>query len=433
MQPAALTIAGSDPSGGAGLQADLKTFQAFDVYGMSVVTLLTVQNTVEVRSVEPVSPELVEGQLEAVTVDIPPQAAKTGALGTREIVEVVAEWAGKTGVPLVVDPVMVSTQGRHLLSGDARGVFVEQLLPRAVLVTPNLDEARELAGVPVETIEQMEIAARRIAGIRPKGSVGEGRTSARRTDRRALVGGPHRAIFGGAGCLASHPRHRLYLLGGDHGGMGQGQLDGRCGGVGEALRHARDCRGSGVGPRGRAAESRGGGGLSGAGEFWRCGARFLCCSWRGRAGPETCPTGDASQWGTVSRPARPQPRTNAGHRQASWFADFEGLVDGDVLQDLHLAAWPKQFDFSNALVVSQTEVDPSIRCSGITDRRRRLVVLHRARFRRQFDLGADAVVVAFLTDQAQKNPVPRGLGDVVENFRRLSDRRDDDVDSSVAV
>ena len=174
MQPAALTIAGSDPSGGAGLQADLKTFQAFDVYGMSVVTLLTVQNTVEVRSVEPVSPELVEGQLEAVTVDIPPQAAKTGALGTREIVEVVAEWAGKTGVPLVVDPVMVSTQGRHLLSGDARGVFVEQLLPRAVLVTPNLDEARELAGVPVETIEQMEIAARRIAEYGPKGVLVKG-------------------------------------------------------------------------------------------------------------------------------------------------------------------------------------------------------------------------------------------------------------------
>ncbi len=174
MQPAALTIAGSDPSGGAGLQADLKTFQAFDVYGMSVVTLLTVQNTVEVRSVEPVSRELVEAQLDVVTVDIPPQAAKTGALGTREVVEVVAAWARKAGVPLVVDPVIVSTQGKPLLSADARDTLVEQLLPRAVLVTPNLDEARDLAGVPVENVEQMEIAARRIAEHGPKGVLVKG-------------------------------------------------------------------------------------------------------------------------------------------------------------------------------------------------------------------------------------------------------------------
>ena len=169
MQPAALTIAGSDPSGGAGLQADLKTFQAFGVYGMSVVTLLTVQNTVEVRSIEPVSPDLVEAQLNTVTVDIPPQAAKTGALGTRKVVEVVAEWARKTGVPLLVDPVMVGTQGRRLLDADAREVLVDQLLPRATLVTPNLDEARELAGMTVESVDQMETAARRIAEHGPQG------------------------------------------------------------------------------------------------------------------------------------------------------------------------------------------------------------------------------------------------------------------------
>ena len=174
MQPVALTIAGSDPSGGAGLQADLKTFQAFDVYGMSVVILLTVQNTVEVRLVEPVSAELVEAQLDAATTDIPPQAAKTGALGTREVVEVVAEWARKTSVPLVVDPVMMSTQGNRLLAGDARGVVVEQLLPRAVLVTPNLDEARILAEMPVENVEQMEIAARLIAEHGPKGVLVKG-------------------------------------------------------------------------------------------------------------------------------------------------------------------------------------------------------------------------------------------------------------------
>ena len=209
MQPGALTIAGSDPSGGAGLQADLKTFQAFGVYGMSVVTLLTVQNTVEVRSAEPVSPELVEAQLDVVTVDILPQAAKTGALGTREVVEVVAAWANKTGVPLVVDPVMVSTQGRQLLSADARDILVEQLLPRAMLVTPNLDEARELAGMPVESVEQMETAARRIAEYGPKGRVGQGWPPAWGTDRCALVGGPDRAILGDADNFASHSRHRL--------------------------------------------------------------------------------------------------------------------------------------------------------------------------------------------------------------------------------
>ena len=163
MQPAALTIAGSDPSGGAGLQADLKTFQAFGVYGMSVVTLLTVQNTVEIRRVETLPPGLVKAQLDAVTIDIPPQAAKTGALGTREIVEAVAGWAAKSESPLVVDPVMIGSQGRRLLSAAARSAFIKQLVPQAVLVTPNLDEARELAGAPVEDVEQMEKAARRIA------------------------------------------------------------------------------------------------------------------------------------------------------------------------------------------------------------------------------------------------------------------------------
>src|SRR5215467_2416643 len=111
MPPVALTIAGSDPSGGAGIQADLKTFHQFGCYGEAVVTLLTVQNTVRVSRVEVMPPDLVIAQLQAVLEDIPPAAAKTGALGSVDMVEAVAEAAAGFDFPLVVDPVMVSKHG----------------------------------------------------------------------------------------------------------------------------------------------------------------------------------------------------------------------------------------------------------------------------------------------------------------------------------
>lgn len=161
----ALTIAGSDPSGGAGLQADLKTFHQLGVYGTSVVTLLTVQNTVSVRAVEAVKPELVVAQLDAVLEDIPPAAAKTGALGNEAIVRAVARRLAGTSFPLVVDPVMVSKHGPPLMTESARSTVVELLLPRAFLVTPNLDEATVLAGMPVNGLETMEEAARRISSL----------------------------------------------------------------------------------------------------------------------------------------------------------------------------------------------------------------------------------------------------------------------------
>jgi len=168
MAVVALTIAGSDPSGGAGIQADLKTFHQRGVYGTSVITLVTVQNTRGVSAVESLSPQIVEAQLQAVLEDIPPAAAKTGALGNLEIVKLVAEKARDFAFPLVVDPVMISKHGKPLISEEARAAMARLLLPRAFLVTPNLHEAGVLAGMPVSDLAGMREAAIRIAALGPE-------------------------------------------------------------------------------------------------------------------------------------------------------------------------------------------------------------------------------------------------------------------------
>jgi hydroxymethylpyrimidine/phosphomethylpyrimidine kinase len=165
MTPIALTIAGSDPSGGAGLQADLKTFHQFGVYGEAVVTLITVQNTLRVSRVECLPADLVVEQIRAVLEDVRPQAAKTGALGNRAIVEAVAEAAAEFDFPLVVDPVLISKHGAPLLAEDARAALIERLIPRAALLTPNLHEAAALAGFPVRDPDQMRRAAEAIAKL----------------------------------------------------------------------------------------------------------------------------------------------------------------------------------------------------------------------------------------------------------------------------
>jgi hydroxymethylpyrimidine/phosphomethylpyrimidine kinase len=161
----ALTIAGSDPSGGAGIQADLKTFHQRGVYGTSVVTLVSVQNTQRVSEVEILSPRIVAAQLQAVLEDIPPAAAKTGALGNYEIVSLMAEKARDFRFPLVVDPVMISKHGQPLMTEPARAAVAELLLPRAFLVTPNLHEAGALARMPVYDLGTMKEAAIRIAAL----------------------------------------------------------------------------------------------------------------------------------------------------------------------------------------------------------------------------------------------------------------------------
>ena len=159
----ALTIAGSDSGGGAGIQADLKTFQRFGAYGTSAVTLVTAQNTVGVRGVELLPPEFVVQQIAAVTEDFDVRAAKTGALGSAEIIEAVAA-ALEEHAPahLVVDPVMISKHGDSLLDPSAVDALKAHLLPRASLVTPNLHEAGALLGRPVASEAEMRDAARAV-------------------------------------------------------------------------------------------------------------------------------------------------------------------------------------------------------------------------------------------------------------------------------
>src|SRR5579864_13779 len=165
MTPVALTIAGSDPSGGAGLQADLKTFYRFGVYGEAVATLITVQNTLGVTRIDRLPADLVAAQIRAVVDDIPPQAAKTGALGSREVVRAVAEAAANFSFPLVVDPVMISKHGARLLDEDACRVLMERLIPRAFLLMPNLEEAAMLAGFAVDDPASMLRAAEKLASL----------------------------------------------------------------------------------------------------------------------------------------------------------------------------------------------------------------------------------------------------------------------------
>jgi hydroxymethylpyrimidine/phosphomethylpyrimidine kinase len=162
---AALTIAGSDPSGGAGIQADLKTFHRFGVYGEAVITLLTVQNTRRVSRVEVMHPDLIMEQIRAVLEDIPPQAAKTGALGGHEVVSAVASLAAGFQFPLVVDPVMISKHGQPLMTEQARTAMCHEMVPRAFLLTPNLHEAAALTGSGVETLGDMHRAAERLVGL----------------------------------------------------------------------------------------------------------------------------------------------------------------------------------------------------------------------------------------------------------------------------
>lgn len=168
MTPVALTIAGSDPSGGAGIQADLKTFHRLEAYGEAVITLITVQNTEVVDRVQVLDADLVRAQIDAVIADIPPHAAKTGSLGNAAVVETVADAAASFQFPLVVDPVLLSSKGTPLLDEAGRDALVKLLLPRAFLLMPNLPEATYLCGFEVKDLATMRQAAELLSTRGPK-------------------------------------------------------------------------------------------------------------------------------------------------------------------------------------------------------------------------------------------------------------------------
>jgi hydroxymethylpyrimidine/phosphomethylpyrimidine kinase len=168
-RPRALTVAGSDSGGGAGIQADLKTFAALGVYGASAITAITAQNTVGVRAIHEVPVDIVAAQIDAVLEDIGADAAKTGMLSSAPIIEVVADRLRFHGIRnLVVDPVMVAKSGDRLLREDAVAALRDVLLPLAAVVTPNAPEATVLSGVRVVDAGSAREAARRIAELGPR-------------------------------------------------------------------------------------------------------------------------------------------------------------------------------------------------------------------------------------------------------------------------
>jgi|Deesub1362A_J573_1020465.scaffolds.fasta_scaffold00012_147 hydroxymethylpyrimidine/phosphomethylpyrimidine kinase len=172
--PVAMTIAGSDSGGGAGIQADLKTFAAFQVHGTSAITAITAQNTYSVTGVQAIDLDIIEKQIRAVVEDMGVDAAKTGMLYNTQIITRVAEVLNDYDFPLVVDPVMVAKSGADLLLPEAVEALVEKLLPRALVVTPNRREAEKLSGISINDLKMAKEAAKEIASLGPEGVIVKG-------------------------------------------------------------------------------------------------------------------------------------------------------------------------------------------------------------------------------------------------------------------
>ena len=173
--PVALTIAGSDSGGGAGIQADLKTFAALGVHGTSAITAITAQNTVTVTEIHEVPVRVIRAQIDAVVEDLGVEAAKTGMLASAEIIEAVSAAIRKHGIrSLVVDPVMVAKGGARLLHSDAIAALYRHLLPLAAVVTPNLPEAEVLLGRRLRTLDDRRQAARDLVALGPRAAVVKG-------------------------------------------------------------------------------------------------------------------------------------------------------------------------------------------------------------------------------------------------------------------
>ena len=205
-----LTIAGSDASGGAGIQADLKTFLAHGVYGMSAVTALTAQNTQGVRAIQEATPEFLAEELDAVFADIPPRAVKVGMVASAALIHIIAEkLRAYHAEHVVVDPVMVATSGAPLLSGDAMAALADELFPCAELLTPNLPELTRLTGIGIVSGAAMAAAAER---------------AAQRFGTAVLAKGGHAAgdtaadlVFDAARPKSEHARHGVHAVFGHRG------------------------------------------------------------------------------------------------------------------------------------------------------------------------------------------------------------------------
>ena len=186
--PIALTIAGSDSSGGAGIQADLKTFSALGVYGASALTAITAQNTIGVTAVHDIAADMIESQIEAVFDDCHVVAVKIGMLSRPETIAAVARQLAGRNAPIVLDPVMVATTGAKLIGDDAVGALIERLLPLACIVTPNMPEAAALTGEPVAADEEAmerqarQLLARGAKAVLVKGGHGAGAQGLARCD-----------------------------------------------------------------------------------------------------------------------------------------------------------------------------------------------------------------------------------------------------------
>jgi hydroxymethylpyrimidine/phosphomethylpyrimidine kinase len=206
--PVVLTVAGSDPSGGAGVQADLKTIHQHGGYGVAVPTLITVQSTDGVEEVELLSPDLVRAQLSSLLDDLAPAAAKTGAIGSPAVAHVLGSVMEETRFAWVVDPVWLPTRGMPLSKGDMVSAYRDAVIPRAALVTPNVQEAALLAGVPVRSLEGAREAAKRIAAL-------------------------------GAQAVLVIPRNRVRALGRDRDSTCIWTADSRCRRRGQSMAHRR--------------------------------------------------------------------------------------------------------------------------------------------------------------------------------------------------
>ena len=225
-----LSIAGSDCSGGAGIQADLKTFSALDTFGMSVIVSVVAENTATVKSIHEVPCEIIADQIDCVFTDIPPDAVKIGMLPTSEIMRTVAAGLrAYRATPLVVDPVMVAKNGAALMYEEARATLLTEILPLATVLTPNLPEAEVILGRSIATLEEMRAAAADIAALGPASSHGGGRASA----RCALLGWALPRFFRAAHRYAEHAWHRLHALVGHRRVSGAGM---RCGRSGRTLK-----------------------------------------------------------------------------------------------------------------------------------------------------------------------------------------------------